>query len=63
MTVEVDVGGRRYVEDRDTAAVVRGEKETAVTFRERWSLVLDGATETAWRLTNLDTAASRPSPS
>jgi hypothetical protein len=57
------VGGRRYVEDRDTAAVVRGEKETAVTFRERWSLVLDGATETAWRLTNLDAAASRPSPS
>jgi predicted lipid-binding transport protein (Tim44 family) len=63
MTVEVDVGGRRYVEDRATAAVVRGEKDTAVSFRERWSLVLDGATETAWRLTKLDTAASRLSQS
>ena len=34
MTIEVEVGGRRYVEDRDTAAVVSGSKERAGTFSE-----------------------------
>lgn len=51
MTIEVEVGGRRYVEDRGTAAVVSGEKERAVVFAERWTLALDGAEEAPWRLT------------
>lgn len=51
-TVEVDVelGGRRYVEDRDTAAVVSGSKESAGTFTMRWTLALDGPDEAPWRL-------------
>jgi predicted lipid-binding transport protein (Tim44 family) len=53
MTIEVDLGGRRYVEDRDTAAVLSGSKERAATFVERWRLALDGDSASAagpWRL-------------
>ena len=42
MTVDVELGGRRYVEDRDTASVVSGSKDGAATFTERWTLALDG---------------------
>jgi predicted lipid-binding transport protein (Tim44 family) len=49
MRVEVELGGRRYVEDRDTAAVVAGSKESAGTFSEAWLLALaDG--ENPWQL-------------
>ncbi|MEA2401167.1 MAG: hypothetical protein QOK00_1570, partial [Thermoleophilaceae bacterium] len=37
MTIEVEMGGRRYVEDRDTAAVVEGARSGTTTFRERWA--------------------------
>jgi predicted lipid-binding transport protein (Tim44 family) len=50
MTIEVEMGGRRYVEDRDTAAVVEGEKERAAGFVENWTLSLDGAGDVPWRL-------------
>ena len=49
MRVEVELGGRRYVEDRDTAAVVAGSKESAGAFSEKWMLALaDG--ENPWQL-------------
>jgi predicted lipid-binding transport protein (Tim44 family) len=38
------------VEDRDTAAVVEGEKERAAGFVENWTLSLDGAGDVPWRL-------------
>jgi predicted lipid-binding transport protein (Tim44 family) len=50
MTIEVEVGGRRYVEDRDTAAVLSGSKESAATFRERWTLALAGGADSPWLL-------------
>ena len=50
MTIEVEVGGRRYVEDRDTAAVLSGDKDSAATFTERWTLALDGPETAPWRL-------------
>jgi predicted lipid-binding transport protein (Tim44 family) len=50
MTVDVELGGRRYVEDRDTAAVVSGSKDSATTFSERWTLALDGPAEAPWRI-------------
>jgi predicted lipid-binding transport protein (Tim44 family) len=50
MTVDVELGGRRYVEDRDTAAVVSGSRENASTFTERWTLALDGPDDSPWRL-------------
>jgi predicted lipid-binding transport protein (Tim44 family) len=50
MTIDVELGGRRYVEDRDTAAVVSGSKDSAATFTERWTLALDGPDEAPWRI-------------
>jgi predicted lipid-binding transport protein (Tim44 family) len=50
MTVELSVSGRRYVEDRDTAAVASGSKDDAVTFTERWTLAIDGPVENPWRI-------------
>jgi predicted lipid-binding transport protein (Tim44 family) len=50
MTVDVELGGRRYVEDRDTAAVVSGSKDRAETFTARWTLALDGPDDAPWRI-------------
>jgi predicted lipid-binding transport protein (Tim44 family) len=50
MTIEVELGGRRYVEDRDTAAVVSGSKEGAATFGETWTLRLTDRGEAPWQL-------------
>ena len=50
MLVEADVSGRRYREDRDTAAVVEGSKEREATFTERWTMTLDGDAKTPWRI-------------
>jgi predicted lipid-binding transport protein (Tim44 family) len=50
MSVEADVSGRRYREDRDTVAVVEGSKEREVTFTERWTMALDGDEKTPWRI-------------
>ena len=53
MTVDVELGGRRYVEDRDTAAVVSGAKDSAATFTERWVLALDGPADAPWRIVGI----------
>jgi predicted lipid-binding transport protein (Tim44 family) len=58
MTILVELGGRRYVEDRDTAAVLSGSKDSATTFTDTWTLALDGPPESPWRL--VSTAASAP---
>lgn len=50
MTIDVELGGRRYVEDRDTAVVVSGSKDGAATFSERWTLALDGPDDAPWRI-------------
>jgi predicted lipid-binding transport protein (Tim44 family) len=50
MTADVELGGSRYVEDRDTTSVLGGSKERATTFRERWTLALDGPDDTPWRV-------------
>jgi predicted lipid-binding transport protein (Tim44 family) len=50
MSVEVEVKGRRYVEDRDTAAVVAGSKDSESSFTERWTLAIDGPPENPWRI-------------
>jgi predicted lipid-binding transport protein (Tim44 family) len=56
MTVEVDVRGRRYDEDRDTAAVISGSQSRESRFTERWTLALAASDETPWRI--VDGAAS-----
>jgi predicted lipid-binding transport protein (Tim44 family) len=50
MTVAVELGGSRYVEDRDTTTVVSGSKDGATTFTERWTLALDGPPDAPWRI-------------
>lgn len=42
--------GRRYIEDRDTAAVISGSQQRQQEFTERWALELDGPAESPWRL-------------
>jgi predicted lipid-binding transport protein (Tim44 family) len=51
MTIEVDLTGRRYLEDRDTTAVLAGSRSRAVGFTERWTMALDGDQAQPWRLT------------
>jgi predicted lipid-binding transport protein (Tim44 family) len=57
MTIEVDLAGRRYIEDRDTAAVVSGSQSRATNFTERWTLALDGPPEQPWRIAAVGTPA------
>ncbi|MCW3067585.1 MAG: import inner rane translocase subunit Tim44 [Solirubrobacterales bacterium] len=50
MTVELEVHGCRYIEDRDTTAVVSGSPHTASVFSEHWCLALDGDDAHPWRI-------------
>lgn len=53
MTVTVGVRGRRYVEDRDTAAVLRGSKEAEDAFTERWTFQVADDAEQPWRMVDV----------
>ncbi len=50
MTVEVDVRGRRYVQDRDTAAILSGDDKKEKDFVERWLMGLSGDDRNPWRI-------------
>jgi predicted lipid-binding transport protein (Tim44 family) len=50
MTVEVTVRGRRYVQDRDTAAIVSGSDKDEATFTERWLLALGDDDANPWKI-------------
>ncbi len=51
MGLEVELTGRRYVEDRDTAGVLRGDRDRATTSTEHLVLALDDADPgVPWRL-------------
>ncbi len=51
MTIEVDLSGRRYIENRDTAAVLAGNRTRKVSFTERWTLSLTDDDRQPWRIT------------
>jgi predicted lipid-binding transport protein (Tim44 family) len=57
MTVEFEVHGRRYVEDRDTTTIVAGSQDRATTFTERWTLALEGDDEHPWRIASASAPA------
>jgi predicted lipid-binding transport protein (Tim44 family) len=59
MTIEVDVTGTRYVQNRDTAAVVAGSDTGQADFSERWTMTLSGPDEQPWRLAGVAGAALR----
>jgi predicted lipid-binding transport protein (Tim44 family) len=60
LAVEVDVRGRRYLENRDTQAVVSGSRDDEVAFTERWTLALDGTGEWPWRIADVGAPAQSP---
>jgi predicted lipid-binding transport protein (Tim44 family) len=55
MTVTVEAEGRRYVENRDTTAVVSGDPGKRTRFTEHWTLALAGDDANPWRI--VDAAA------
>ncbi|HEY1523419.1 MAG TPA: TIM44-like domain-containing protein [Solirubrobacteraceae bacterium] len=50
MTVGVDVRGARYLEDRDTAAVVAGSRSRSTGFTEHWTFALTDDAQQPWRI-------------
>jgi hypothetical protein len=50
MTVEAQVSGRRYREDRDTLALVEGSRDRETRFAVRWTLALSDDADTPWRV-------------
>ena len=63
MTIEVDLKGRRYIEDRDTTAVVAGSRSRETSFTEHWTLTLNGSAEQPWRITAVGGAPQSPARS
>ena len=59
LTMDVELKGRRYIEDRSTTAVLAGSREREVTFRERWRLTLDGDRAQPWRIAAVGTPLAR----
>ena len=64
MTVKLDLRGRRYIQNRDTTAVVSGSSSHAVNFSETWTLALQGDDAHPWQIVGVDgrvPAAALPS--
>lgn len=59
MSVEVELEGRRYIEDRDTTTILAGSQSHATRFTERWTFALDGDTRQPWRLAAVGAAVTR----
>ncbi len=54
MTVAIDLTGRRYVEDRDTTAILAGSRRRPTSFTERWTFALNGDAKQPWRIVAVD---------
>jgi predicted lipid-binding transport protein (Tim44 family) len=59
MSLEVHITGRRYIEDRDTTAVVSGNPNHETQFTEHWTMGLSGDGEQPWRIVGAGTPVSR----
>lgn len=59
MTVEVQLHGQRYLEDRDTTAVLAGSQSHATTFTEHWTFALDGDARQPWLLSAVGEPAQK----
>jgi predicted lipid-binding transport protein (Tim44 family) len=59
MSIDVELSGRRYIEDRDTTAVVSGSKSRATSFTEHWTLALDGDSAEPWRIVAVGAPVAR----
>ena len=59
MAIEVDLEGRRYIEDRETAAVLAGSQSRSASFTEHWTLALTGDAGQPWRIVGVGAPLSR----
>ena len=57
MTIDVDLRGRRYIEDRDTARVLSGSSTRLVGFTEHWQLAVTDDPAEPWRIVAVQTPA------
>jgi predicted lipid-binding transport protein (Tim44 family) len=57
MSVELDVEGRRYIENRDTTELLAGSRSRATTFTEHWTFALDGDASEPWRIVTVGAPA------
>ncbi|HTV17789.1 MAG TPA: TIM44-like domain-containing protein [Polyangiaceae bacterium] len=55
MTIDVDLRGRRYIEDRDTTTVVAGSSTRLIGFTERWQMAVTGDQGEPWRIVAVQT--------
>lgn len=57
MTIDVDLRGRRYIEDRDTTRVLAGSSTRPTGFTERWTLAVSDDPAEPWRIVSVQTPA------
>jgi predicted lipid-binding transport protein (Tim44 family) len=57
MTIDVDLRGRRYIEDRDTTRVLAGSATRPIGFTERWTLAITDDAAEPWRIVSVQTPA------
>jgi predicted lipid-binding transport protein (Tim44 family) len=48
MIVELELSGRRYLQNRDTVALVEGSRDTETRWTERWTFALAGDASAPW---------------
>jgi hypothetical protein len=61
LTIDVDLRGRRYIEDRDTTKVVSGNPARETSFTDRWTLALSGEAAQPWRIVAVGSPAASAS--
>jgi predicted lipid-binding transport protein (Tim44 family) len=59
MSIEVDLQGRRYIEQRNTTAVVSGSRDRPTSFTEHWTLALTPDTAEPWRIVSVGAPVQR----
>jgi predicted lipid-binding transport protein (Tim44 family) len=59
MTIDVELSGKRYLEDRDTTATIAGSQFRETSFTERWTLALDGDASQPWRIASVGSSVTR----
>jgi predicted lipid-binding transport protein (Tim44 family) len=55
MSIELEIKGRRYIEDRNTTQVVAGNASRQTAFTEHWTLALNGDDAEPWRIVAVGT--------
>jgi hypothetical protein len=50
MTIDVQLSGRRYIEDRASTLVLEGSRSRSMSFRQRFTVALQGDASSPWRL-------------